>query len=288
MLSFKHAKILEKVIEIVDWKKLNRKATFTMMHKGRPFEIHETLEGMLQTTQDNLAHTETKESDTEALYPKLKGAKEDERYATESAAQVMAKETAARNEALAESNEERDALTVQKTKDEKFIEQTEEVHSQKIGEWKERKRLRTVEFIANLNKKIADAHQGNYFMEMEETGRPGACSDEAAPVPSPGPDSYLFQKVRSSGDGRVWRYPPSPWDLFNHHCIGGQNREHGGTTTPALRSNYIQHQKDTKDTSRPIGWTRSPRSTEPDDFDYDDDDAPSKANPPSNRQCTFA
>merc|ERR1719456_1149703 len=157
MLSDKDAKFLEKALDgevpDVDWKKLNRKATFKMKYKGRSFKIQEILADMLQTFQDNLAEAETKESDTEASYQKLKGAKEDEKSATESAAQDMAKETAARNEALAESNEERDALTEQKTNDEKFIEQTEEAHSQKLGEWKERKRLRTEE-LASISKAI--------------------------------------------------------------------------------------------------------------------------------------
>jgi predicted nucleic acid-binding Zn-ribbon protein len=157
MLSDKDAKFLEKVLDgetpDVDWKKLNRKATFKMKYKGRSFKIQEILADMLQTFQDNLAEAETKETDTESSYQKLKGAKEDEKSATESAAQDMAKETAARNEALAESNEERDALTEQKTNDEKFIEQTEEAHSQKLGEWKERKRLRTEE-LASISKAI--------------------------------------------------------------------------------------------------------------------------------------
>merc|ERR1719352_20419 len=157
MLSEADAKFLEKVLDgetpDVDWKKLNRKATFKMKYKGRSFKIQEILADMLQTFEDNLAEAETKESDTEASYQKLKSAKEAEKDATEQAAQDMSKETAARNQALAESNEERDALTEQKTNDEKFIEQTEEAHSQKLGEWKERKRLRTEE-LASISKAI--------------------------------------------------------------------------------------------------------------------------------------
>merc|ERR1712138_130110 len=87
MLSDKDAKFLEKVLDgetpDVDWKKLNRKATFKMKYKGRSFKIQEILADMLQTFQDNLAEAETKESDTEASYEKLKSAKEDEKSATE-------------------------------------------------------------------------------------------------------------------------------------------------------------------------------------------------------------
>merc|ERR1719426_610827 len=187
MLSDKDAKFLEKVLDgevpDVDWKKLNRKATFKMKYKGRSFKIQEILADMLQTFQDNLAEAVTKESDTEASYQKLKGAKEDEKSATESAAQDMAKETAARNQALAESNEERDALTEQKSNDEKFIEQTEEAHSTKLGEWKERKRLRTEE-LASISKAIGiltsdDARdlfkksfesQGYLFLQQSQEG----------------------------------------------------------------------------------------------------------------------
>jgi predicted nucleic acid-binding Zn-ribbon protein len=157
MLSDKDAKFLEKVLDgetpDVDWKKLNRKATFKMKYKGRSFKIQEILADMLQTFEDNLEEAKTKEADTESSYQKLKGAKEDEKSATEQAASDMSKETAARNQALAESNEERDALTDQKTNDEKFIEQTEEAHSTKLGEWKERKRLRTEE-LASISKAI--------------------------------------------------------------------------------------------------------------------------------------
>merc|ERR1719426_548962 len=157
MLSDKDAKFLEKALDSetpdVDWKKLNRKATFKMQYKGRSFKIQEILADMLQTFQDNLADAETKESDTEAAYQKLKAAKESEKDATEQAANDMSKETAARNQALAESNEERDALTTQKANDEKFIAQTEEARATKLSEWKERKRLRTEE-LASISKAI--------------------------------------------------------------------------------------------------------------------------------------
>ena len=157
MLSEKDAKFLEKVLDgetpDVDWKKLNRKATFKMKYKGRSFKIQEILADMLQTFQDNLAEAEQKEADTQSSYEKLKSAKEDEKSATEQAAQDMAKETAARNAALAESNEEKDSLTTQKENDEKYISQTEEAHTQKLSEWKERKRLRTEE-LASISKAI--------------------------------------------------------------------------------------------------------------------------------------
>merc|ERR1719456_1111667 len=186
-LSKGDAKFLEKALDgevpDVDWKKLNRKATFKMEYKGRSFKIQEILADMLQTFQDNLAEAETKESDTEAAYQKLKAAKDAEKAATEQAASDMSKETAARNLALAESNEERDLLTEQKTNDEGFISQTEADYATKLGEWKERKRLRTEE-VASISKAIGiltsdDARdlfkksfdsQGYLFLQEKEDG----------------------------------------------------------------------------------------------------------------------
>jgi hypothetical protein len=187
VLSNKDAKFLEKALDgetpDVDWKKLNRKATFKMKYKGRSFKIQEILADMLQTFQDNLADAETKESDTEAAYQKLRDAKMSEKEATEKAATDMAAETAARNLALQESNEERDLLTTQKENDEKFIEEAETAWAQKMSEWKERKRLRTEE-VASISKAIGiltsdDARdlfkksfdsQGYSFLQQNDAG----------------------------------------------------------------------------------------------------------------------
>jgi len=185
-LSASDQKILKQILEgqqPEDWGNLNKKATFKMKYKGRSFKIQEILADMLQTFQDNLAEAETKESDTEASYQKLKAAKEAEKSATESAAGDMAKETAARNLAMSESKEERDNLTEQKENDEKYIEQVEEAHSTKLDEWKERKRLRTEE-LASMSKAIGiltsdDARdlfkksfdsQGYLFLQEQSSG----------------------------------------------------------------------------------------------------------------------
>merc|ERR1719265_823968 len=90
---------------------------------------------------------------------------------------------AARNLALQESNEERDLLTEQKTNDEGFISQTEADYATKLGEWKERKRLRTEE-VASISKAIGiltsdDARdlfkksfdsQGYDFLQQKDAG----------------------------------------------------------------------------------------------------------------------
>merc|ERR1719329_1820753 len=51
-----------------DWKKLNRKATFKMAYKARPFKIQEILADMLQTFRDNLADAEKKETNDNDTY----------------------------------------------------------------------------------------------------------------------------------------------------------------------------------------------------------------------------
>merc|ERR1719506_1275224 len=143
MLSDKDAKFLEKVLDgetpDVDWKKLNRKATFKMKYKGRSFKIQEILADMLQTFEDNLAEAEQKESDAAAFYDKLMTSKREEKDTVEAAATDMSKETAARNLALEESKAEKENLEEQKSNDEGFIAETESAHATMMDEFKERR-----------------------------------------------------------------------------------------------------------------------------------------------------
>merc|ERR1719331_3562091 len=55
----------------VDWKKLNRKATFKMAYKARSFKIQDVLKKMHQTFSINLDDAQTKEGDARAAYDKL-------------------------------------------------------------------------------------------------------------------------------------------------------------------------------------------------------------------------
>merc|ERR1719352_1517524 len=59
----------------VDWKKLNRKATFKMAYKARSFKIQDVLKKMHQTFEINLKEAEDKEKDSKDEYLKLKTAK---------------------------------------------------------------------------------------------------------------------------------------------------------------------------------------------------------------------
>merc|ERR1719359_1088647 len=65
-------------VPTVDWKKLNRKATFKMSYKARSFKIQDVLSKLLATFSSNLAEAEEKEAKAEADYEKLKGSKSDQ------------------------------------------------------------------------------------------------------------------------------------------------------------------------------------------------------------------
>merc|ERR1719159_1668626 len=66
-LSAEDARFLEQAMDgdvpDVDWKKLNRKATFKMKYKARSLKIQEILADMLQTFEDNLADAKKTEAD---------------------------------------------------------------------------------------------------------------------------------------------------------------------------------------------------------------------------------
>merc|ERR1740127_335816 len=60
----------------VDWKKLNRKATFKMAYKARSFKIQGVLKKLHQTFDNNLKEATQKEADAQASYDKLTKAKQ--------------------------------------------------------------------------------------------------------------------------------------------------------------------------------------------------------------------
>jgi chromosome segregation ATPase len=183
-LSEQDSRFLEQVLDgqvpDVDWKKLNRKATFKMKYKARSLKIQEILADMLQTFEDNLAEATKKEKDTKASFDTLMGSKNSQLSAAQDALSGGEGEGAARGLAADEAQEEVDALTEQVTNDEKYISQAEASYAAKVAEWKERKRLRTEE-IASISKAIEilasdDAKdtmsssfksQGNFFLQEQ-------------------------------------------------------------------------------------------------------------------------
>merc|ERR1719191_2659549 len=106
-LSKGDAAFLEKVLsgEVpeVDWKKLNRKATFKMKYKARSTKILQMLKDMLQTFQDNLADATAKEKEAQESYDKLMKSKKDELDSAQQALTDMAKEGGSRDLAKQEA-----------------------------------------------------------------------------------------------------------------------------------------------------------------------------------------
>merc|ERR1719161_1364568 len=157
-LSESDARFLEQALDgqvpDVDWKKLNRKATFKMKYKARSLKIQEILADMLQTFEDNLADAKKTEKTAKSTFDALMGSKNDQLGAAQDALNGGEGEGAARALSMEESQEEVDALTTQVENDEKYIGQAEDAYAVKITEWKERKRLRTEE-IASISKAIS-------------------------------------------------------------------------------------------------------------------------------------
>jgi len=186
-LSEQDTRFLEQVLDgdvpDVDWKKLNRKATFKMKYKARSLKIQEILADMLQTFEDNLADATKKEKDAKSSFDTLMGSKNSQLSAAQDALSGGEGEGAARALNAQESQDEVDALTTQVENDEKYIAQAEEAHAVKMTEWKERKRLRTEE-IASISKAIEilssdDAKdtmsssfksQGGFFLQEDAAG----------------------------------------------------------------------------------------------------------------------
>merc|ERR1719453_1673943 len=186
-LSEQDTQFLERALDgqvpNVDWKKLNRKATFKMKYKARSLKIQEILADMLQTFQDNLADATKKESDAKSSFDTLMGSKNSQLSAAQDALSGGEGEGAARALNAQESQDEVDALTTQVENDEKYIGQVEDAYAVKITEWKERKRLRTEE-VASISKAIEilsndDAKdlmsssfksQGGFFLQEDAAG----------------------------------------------------------------------------------------------------------------------
>merc|ERR1719269_206124 len=186
-LTEQDARFLEQVLDgqvpDVDWKKLNRKATFKMKYKARSLKIQEILADMLQTFEDNLADATKKEKTTKENFDTLMGSKNSQLTAAQEALSGGEGEGAARALSMEESKEEVDALTTQVSNDEKYIAATEASYADKVSEWKERKRLRTEE-IASISKAIeilasddpkdtmasSFKSQGNFFLQESNAG----------------------------------------------------------------------------------------------------------------------
>mmetsp|Transcript_89659 Transcript_89659/g.141549 ORF Transcript_89659/g.141549 Transcript_89659/m.141549 type:complete len:735 (+) Transcript_89659:54-2258(+) len=141
----------------VDWKKLNRKATFKMSYKARSFKIQDVLKKMHQTFTINLNEAKSKEADAKAEYDKLMGAKQEQLDAARESLTKMEVENGAKGMSKQDAQDEVDGLKTQVKDDTEFIAETEKSLADKKESWKVRQELRTGE-IAAINKAIYILH----------------------------------------------------------------------------------------------------------------------------------
>jgi len=141
-------RLLTGEVPVVDWKKLNRKATFKMDYKARSFKIQDVLAKLLENFASDLKEANEKEAKAVELYDTLMESKNAEKSSAQDALTKMEKETGARGLSREESAGELDALTTQIKNDEKYIEQVQTALAEKKQEWKDRTELRTGELAA--------------------------------------------------------------------------------------------------------------------------------------------
>mmetsp|Transcript_37520 Transcript_37520/g.60133 ORF Transcript_37520/g.60133 Transcript_37520/m.60133 type:complete len:736 (+) Transcript_37520:44-2251(+) len=144
-------------VPTVDWKKLNRKATFKMSYKARSFKIQDVLKKMHQTFTINLDEATAKEAAAKAAYDKLMDAKGQQLSAARESLTKMNEENGAKAMTLEEAMDEVDALKTQVKNDTEFIAETEKSLADKKESWKVRSELRAGE-IAAINKAIYILH----------------------------------------------------------------------------------------------------------------------------------
>merc|ERR1719426_697121 len=105
----------------------------------RSGKIQELIADMLQTFKDNLDDAEEKEKSSKEQYEKLRDAKEDQLKQAKNALESLGGETASREEAKKEANQEIGALEDQIKKDNKVIKEVTKQYEEKLEDWKERK-----------------------------------------------------------------------------------------------------------------------------------------------------
>merc|ERR1719456_1216265 len=137
-----------------DYKKLNKKREFNEKYSKASGKIQELIADMLQTFKDNLDEAKDKEKDAKETYEKLRDAKEDQLKSAKAALEELGGETASRDEAKEEANQEIDTLEDQIKKDNEVIDEVTTSYEEKLGEWKERKKLMTLE-IASISQALS-------------------------------------------------------------------------------------------------------------------------------------
>merc|ERR1719487_2599060 len=203
-------RLLNADVPKVDWKKLNRKATFKMSYKARSFKIQDTLKKLHQTFSINLQEARDAEAKAQEEYETLKAEKEEQLDAARTALTKMAGENGAKQMSREDAVDEVDALTKQVEDDTKFIAQTEKSLAEKKAAWKERSALREGE-LAAISKAIEILHNDDArdlfkrsfasqapgeFLQVQQTSRKAGASMQLSKKVS----EALRETARRSGD----------------------------------------------------------------------------------------
>jgi len=193
----------------VDWKKLNRKATFKMAYKARSFKIQGVLKKMHQTFTINLKDATDKENDAQTDYDNLMKGKQGQLDASREALNKMESENGAKGMSRQESEDELNALKKQVKDDTKFIAQTEKSLEEKKAEWKKRSALREGE-IAAISKAIYILHNDDardLFKKSFASQAPGeflqVAQKSALALRADKASAALKSAARRSGDKRL-------------------------------------------------------------------------------------
>jgi predicted nucleic acid-binding Zn-ribbon protein len=146
---------LHKILDVpeVDWKKLNREATFKKKYKARSGGIQEILADMRDTFANNLNEAIATEDKAAADFDALMTAKKEQLGSAKQALLDKTGEKGARAEALATSEEELKDLQAQNERDTGYVADTEATCKERAEQWSERKRLRAEE-IASIQEAI--------------------------------------------------------------------------------------------------------------------------------------
>merc|ERR550514_1111082 len=126
----------------VDWKKLNREATFKQNYTARSTGIQDILGDMLSTFTDNRADAVAAENKTASDHKTLMRSKKNELATAKQALLDKSDEKAARAVAKGEAETEKTDLEGQNSRDETFIDDTKDACETRATEWAERRRLR--------------------------------------------------------------------------------------------------------------------------------------------------
>jgi len=170
----------------VDWKKLNRKASFKMSYKARSFKIQEVLAQIKATFVENLSTATEKESTAISEHTTLSSAKNGQLVDAQGNYQNMAGENGARGQSKQDTEDEISRLQTQVSNDLRFISEITSTLAAKKIEWKDRQKLRAgeVEAIAKAieilynddardNFKKSFASQNFFFLQTRsETSAP--------------------------------------------------------------------------------------------------------------------